>query len=406
MKKIFSFLLFIWIFQFSFAQEYQGKIQKVKQNGFHLIEISPELRSVAQNNLNHIRILDSKKNQVPYVFFRENSNEYLFQDFPIISNEAIENVSTSVVISNDKQQKISELILKIANTDGSKKFNISGSDDGKKWFGLVNNQIIENLNDAGDDYIERSFKLPLNNYKFIKFVFVDKNSLPLNILQAGIYLDTFKPKNVVSLKNISQKVLSDKTNKQTKIEISFAEPQSIDGIKFIIDSDDFYMRKATIYVEQKREEKRKEIVYNDEIVSFYINSNKSNVFDIPNIFVKDFYVVIDNSDNPELKFSTVELFQNEENLLSNLKTDEVYSILIDNSLQAPTYDLEFAEIDYSKTYPKIGVTDLQKITNQTKIDETKNFWQTSTFMWICIVLAVLILGYFSISMIKDMGKEK
>ena len=406
MKKVISFILFISIFQLSFAQEYQGKIHGIKQNGFHLIEISPELRSVSQNNLNHIRILDSKKSQVPYVFFRENSNEHLFQNFPIISNEAIENELTNVVVSNDKQQKINELVLKIANTDGSKKVSISGSDDGKKWFGLINNQIIENLNDANDDFIERSFKLPLNNYKFIKFAFVDKKSLPLNILQAGIYLDTFKPKNVVSLKNVSQKILSDKRNKQTKIEISFKEPQSIDGIKFLIDSDDFYMRKATIYVEQKREEKRNEIVYNEEIISFYINSNKSNVFDIPNIFVKNISIVIDNSDNPELKFSTIELFQNEENLLANLKANEVYSILVDNSLQVPTYDLEFAEIDYSKVYPKISVFDLEKISNKTKVEETKNFWQTSTFMWICIVLAVFILGYFSLSMIKDLGKEK
>ena len=73
-------------------------------------------------------------------------------------------MATSVIISNENLVKLNELTLKIANTEVDKKYNISGSNDGNEWFGLVNNQTVTGLNEAGKTSVDRSFSFPLNNF--------------------------------------------------------------------------------------------------------------------------------------------------------------------------------------------------------------------------------------------------
>lgn len=109
----------------------------------------------------------------------ENLKKSDFKQFPISSRNTIPNVVTSVIISNENTANLDNLTLKIANTEIDKKYNISGSNDQKEWFGLVDNQIISGLSESGRTSVEKNFSFPLNNYKFLKFDFLDKILYPL-----------------------------------------------------------------------------------------------------------------------------------------------------------------------------------------------------------------------------------
>lgn len=108
------------IYGFSLAQNYQGKINKVAENGLHQILINPEFRSASENNLDFLRIFDSKNNEVPYVIYEGKSNNSSSKNFNIISKTAVPNVATSIIISNENTLNIDHLTLKIANTDVEK----------------------------------------------------------------------------------------------------------------------------------------------------------------------------------------------------------------------------------------------------------------------------------------------
>ena len=49
------------------AQNYQGKISNIKENGLHQIVLSPDVISCNWNNTDFIRIFDSKHNEAPYI---------------------------------------------------------------------------------------------------------------------------------------------------------------------------------------------------------------------------------------------------------------------------------------------------------------------------------------------------
>jgi len=404
--KTINLFLFILIFQFSFGQDYQGKIQTVSSNGLHQILLSPEIRTASENEISHIRILDTNKKEVPYIVFGGNFSESSSINFPILAKESLKNVSTSVIISNGQAKNIENLVLKIANTDVNKKYNIFGSNDKNEWFGLVNNQTISGLNDSNGTAVERLFSFPLNNYTYLKFEFIDKNSLPINILEANLFLNSISNQPQIEIGAFQLKVTSNNEKKQTEIEVTFPEPQVINEIKFNISAPNFYLRDAEILIDETRTVKNRQEFYQDVVSRFQLNSKKTNQFGVNQLFTKQFTIVIHNEDNPELTINKIELFQNQTSLIADLNSNENYTIVVDNQLNAPNYDLVQSVIDLEVKYPTTGIVDLEKIAKIKHIEAPKGFWQTPTFMWICIVIAVLILGFFSLSMIKDMGKEK
>lgn len=404
MKKLIS-LIPILIASFSFAQSYQGKINKVSENGLHQILLSPEVRSASQNNIDFLRIFDAKNNEVPYVIYEEKSNNSSLKNFTIFSKTAIPNVATSIIISNENALNLDNLTLKIANTSVDKKYNISGSNDQKEWFGLVSNKIISDLNEAGKTTVKRNFSFPLNNYKFLKFDFIDKNSLPINVLEASLEESHSVNQSKIELKNFTQKIETDKKLKQTRITITFPNPQVIDGIGFEISSPSYYLRDARILINKTRVYKKSNENYVENISAFQLNSKSKNRFDVQSFFAKEFTIEIDNQDNPTLEINKISLLQSPVSILTDLKANENYTLKIDSTWSAPQYDLASSGIDFNQNYPVATISNLEKLDESKPDEQAKIFWQTPLFMWICIVLAVVIIGYFAVGLIKDMNKE-
>ena len=118
-----------------------AKIEKIEKSGLHSIVLPTLIRSVSRENLSDFRILDSKKNEVPYYINDENIDKFFttFNTFKIISKTAIPNKNTTIILENPKPE-INEIVLSIANADVTKNYSVSGSNDQVEWFGLVNNQ--------------------------------------------------------------------------------------------------------------------------------------------------------------------------------------------------------------------------------------------------------------------------
>lgn len=405
MKKIINFLLLTLAINFSWAQTYQAKIDKVNTNGLHQVILSPDVLSATQNNLGSLRILDAKNNEVPYVLYNHNSTTSQYKNFEILSKKAVPNVASTIIISNENLIKLDHLILKIGNTEVDKKYNISGSNDNTEWFGLVNNQVITDLNESGKTSVDRTFSFPLNNYKFLKFDFIDKNSLPINVLEVGLENTYSAAENKVELQNFEQKITTDKNKKQTKISIKFANPQVLDEITFDIASPNFYLREARIIINKTQFKKRKEQVYEEIIKTFQLNSKTKNQFELPHLFLSEFIIEIDNQDNLPLEFKKIKILQNPVSILSDINSNENYTIKINPNLSAPTYDLAQSGINLTKEYPTATISNLVKIDQKEDNKSEKTFWQTPLFMWICIVFAVMIIGYFAVVLLKDMNKE-
>lgn len=390
----------------SFSQNYTGTIDTIAQDGFHKIILTPEVRSAAHENFNLLRVKDAQKNEVPYVLmYNVNKTFSRFEPIEIASKNVIKDSVTSITIEN-KTGKIQEYItLQIANTNIRKNYTIYGSNNAIDWFGLSVNQRLTDLNSRNKTTVEKTISFPLNTYKFLQINFNDKNSLPINILDVGVYKSRFFAQSPIEVTVFNQKTVSIKDKKVTQLKFSAENTNKVHIISFKIGTE-FFLRNAKVIVKKTRKVKKRVETYNQVVAQFQLNSKAENTFVLYNLNEKEFSIEIDDQDNPPLDIKQIQLFQKPIYLVTNLKKDDRYELVIDTALEKPSYDLGNFINDKTATIDEVFVTNFSKSEESKEALKETPFWETSLFMWICIVLGGIIVVYFSFGLLKDINNQE
>ena len=406
--KLNNFFILLFLTNLSFGQfQTTGKIKEVTENGFHEIVLSPAIRSFSKQNLSDIRIFNAKGNEIPY-FIKNNSEALLntFEEYSIVSRTVFPKKSTSIIVDVQSTKNNNELSLLIANADVEKNYSISGSNDQKEWFGISNSQTLYELNSSTEPSVVKTISYPLSTYKYLKIDFDDRKTLPINVLKVGNF-------NTHVLKNTFQEIKPKKTStsevssqKQTQIHVIFDGPQVINQITFDISRPTYYKRKAIIFRKATIKNKRKSQIIDQEIVSFELNSNTKNSFEIPEIFEEEFYIKIENNDNLPLSVSTIKYHQKPISIIADLNSNEKYTLRTGNKkLTEPDYDLSDFKNNISETLSQTYIYNIQQNSTTKNQIKNKSFWQQGWFMWLCIVFGGITILFFTASLIKDL-KEK
>jgi|SRR5574343_2605 len=387
---------------FCFGQSHSGIVEKVQEKGFYKVLIEPRVRAASNENFDFLRLYDERKKEIPFVvdFNKDNFFSNRYAQLRIAEKKQIkDSLSYYVVNVVDRMKYCSELSLKIANTGINKEFNISGSDDGIHWFGLVMNSMLYDLNDFQKTYVRKTVSFPNNSYRYLKIEFNNKNSLPVNLLEVGYYMGENKVVPTAVLKDFKHKIVVDKTNKKTIIKFSANDFHTIDGITFKIRNSRFF-RAGSVFINETRRVK----TYRKLVANFNLDSNTANSFKWESFKAKDFEIEIENLDNEPLEIHEIQLLQNQFYLIADLDASKNYELIVDSTLSKPQYDLiKFLPNDLSKL-KIVRISDFKEI-NFNKAKPIQQFWQTKWFLWTAIILAGLIIGFFALGLLKDVEKK-
>lgn len=411
MMNKYNFLIAFFIVLTSFSQNYKGTLSVIEEDGLHKIILPQEVRSSCNENFNFLRIKDVQKNEVPYVLIYNNDKKFsTFKPIKIASKKVLKDSITSILLEN-KTRKIQDYItLQIANTKITKRYTVYGSDDGKEWFGLVSNKSLSYINKphktaTGKVFLEKTIHFPLNTYTFLRIDFNDKESLPINILNAGIYESKFYTQNLSKISNYKQETVNIKEKKVTQLKFTATNKHRINSISFKI-TDAFFLRNAKLIVKKTRKVKKRVKTYNHVISQFQLNSKSNNTFVFDNLNEKEFIIEIDNQDNPSLTIENLQLLQKPIYLITSLKQKQDYEVLINNTLSKPSYDLGNFISNKTVAVEEATILNFTKIEKKKEKEEDKPFWETTLFMWICIVLGGFLVVYFAISLVKDISNQE
>jgi hypothetical protein len=411
MMKKYSFLIAFFIISTSFSQNYKGTLSVIEEDGLHKIILPQEVRSSCNENFNFLRIKNDEKNEVPYVLVYNNDKTFsTFKSIKIASKKVLKDSITSVFFENKTRKTQDYITLLIANTKITKRYTVYGSDDGKEWFGLVSNKNLSYLNkpqktSAGKVFIEKTISFPLNTYTFLRIDFNDKNSLPINILGAGVYESKFFTQTPIEVPNYKQEIVSIKEKKITQLKFTATNNHSINVISFKINTD-FFLRNAKLIVKKTRKIKKRVETYSQVISRFQLNSKSKNTFSFNNLNEKEFIIEIDNQDNPSLAIESVQLLQKPVYLITNLKKKQSYEVLINNTLSKPFYDLGNFISNKTSTIKEATILNFSEVEKKEEELTKKSFWETTLFMWICIVLGGVLVVYFAAGLIKDISSQE
>lgn len=400
MNKI-CYLLLILVSFFGYSQNFKGEISDVKTTGLNQITIDPNIRAVAKDDLRFLRILDAKQNQVPYAFVTQKSQSESYSPFKMVSNISLQDSITTLIIQNEKRDKIDRLTLQIENTSLAKTYAVSGSNDGVTWFGLVENQILSDLATAKATSVSKTISFPTNTYKFLRMVFTDKNSLPLNIRSVGIAETQLVAEQLHEISDFTYEIKEDKIRKVTQIVFNANNQHQVDALSFEI-ATDYFNRNAKMLVKRKRKSNVRESFYDEILGYFKLNSKQNRTIYFDAINEKSFIIEINNQDNQPLVISAIKVLQKPILVVSKLNAGENYQVIIDTTLSKPTYDLEQFVAETAVRFPEVGISNFTKSEIKKAEPLEKAFWQTRLFMWICIVLGGALVAYFALGLLKDM----
>src|SRR5690606_1664738 len=110
-----------------------------------------------------------------------------FEEYTIVSKTVYPKKRTSIIVAIPANKNNNQISLFIANADVEKKYSISGSIDQKEWFGILNSQVLYDLNSTTEATVVKTISYPLSTYNYLKIDFDDRKTLPINILKVGNY---------------------------------------------------------------------------------------------------------------------------------------------------------------------------------------------------------------------------
>jgi hypothetical protein len=366
--------------------------------------LSPEIISELNSDYSDIRIYDSKHNEVPYIFSSEQqATEHKgFREYELLENNYLPKQKiTRVIVRNPKKKVLSGFTIFVRNTDVEKEITLKGSDDNTHWYIIKKNFPVQSAEFYNDTSKRMVFDFPSNNYEFFELTFNDKKKDPIQIIKIGYY-DSEVEKGLYSalpVPSIHQK--DSAAVKRSLIRLTFDRPYEMDKLELNADGPELFMRQC--YLGQYIISNKKRIL--EEIHHFTMSSRFPTMLEFEKIKTKELLVIIDNLDNPPLKITSANVYQLNKYLIANLKPHEEYYVFFGNSsLQAPVYDLAYFSDSIAKNIQVIKTTQPIRLNEVTSKKQTVFF--TKSIMWVVIGIVIVLLGWFTIRMVKDMEKEK
>jgi hypothetical protein len=376
--------------------EWKANLGKVDSAGFYQIPIQPATTALIKSDLSDLRLIDERGKNVPFIVQQKSvAQAAAFVPFPIVGNRTDSN-NTTLEVDVNASAGTDYLHLVITNTAVERAASISGSNDRKQWFIIKENLRLINTDDAiGTDRFVQSINYPFNRYRYLKLVIANSKSDPLNILQAGVYRASSGSNRETYLGNPATTFTQNDSNQTTVVHIVNAASYVADRISWRIEGPKFYKRDARIFV-QGRDRKGRQF-----LSSFQVVSGQQQAVSLPSVKSKEYWIEVDNGDNPPLTFSNITTAQLQRSLIAYLDGGTGYYLLAGNpAAAAPRFDLAGFRDSIPAVVPALNYGPLVDTSSSVTAATNDKKW-----LWPAIIVMVAALGWLTFRLIGDVKRS-
>lgn len=384
---------------------FRASVDAVSQSGFHRIALPPNVVGRLNDDLTDVRLYDAQDREVPYRLTRQQPAQATpFAEYELISRQITPNVNTTLVIRKPGPTRINSLGVVMANTSVRKNARLSGSADAQTWYAIDNAIRLGPSPYSANTTDTQLLRFPLTDYAYYRLEISDSTSAPLNILRVGNYTSTalaglYSPIPDVA---VSQR---DSSNQRSYVHLTRNTPARFDKLVLLVPTDTPYRRQAEVQQRITQRGKRGRPTSRFETIrTFELSSADSNVVYLPGLNTRDLYLVITNDDSPPLAVRTIRAYQLTTYLLANLTAGQTYHLNFSASnVPAPRYDQAPFQAGLSERLPIVGVNSLTNLTAD-EPGETL-FFQDSCVIWLALGLVLVLIGFGSYRMLREMNKD-
>ena len=410
-KNLISFLFFIITSLTAFAQtagyNFYSNLDSIKSSGFYSIVLSPQINAHLKTDYSDVRLINKNDKWIPHVFhspFFEMSREVVMFD---INFTTVESNKNNTVLIMEATQLLNNINVLINNTEVQKYCTLSGSSDKQNWF-VISDSILLTPHPA-DKNTESNLKInfPRSNYSYLKLVISNRNKDPYNVVgvtSTGIAQGFLFPNFSDSvMQNPQTVVLQKDSNKISYVQIIQQQQFHFNQIIIKVEGVKYYSRKVDLYVPDYNSTSYS---YPGKFIQSFTVSNNSNLqITVPVLHADIFYLVVNNEDNPAFQISGVRTGLNYRYITAYLEKGKTYRLLLDNKEATfPTYDITKDYPTIKDSVPSLNAGSIIAFKNREGFKEN-NSRDKKWIIWICIIVTLLVLLFFTKSLMKEVSKK-
>lgn len=381
---------------------WEATIPPVTAPGLYRIVLSPEFVGCSLNDLGDVRLLDSTGTEVPYIL--EIATRYKTRDefhhFEISRNEAVGEWTFLELKRPYAGVLVDHISLRLRNAEVVKEVEITGSDDGRTWYVIKNDQLrlVHGIHLA---HVTQEIRLPPTDYRHYRIALNDSLTAPVHVLGAQWFSQARSYGEYTAAQGVGWSQQDSAGTTRIHVPRSFAHP--IDRILFTVSDTQSYRRSGSMVTRRTSEtgSGRKKRTWSSDatLATFMFSSEDGPVVDLDGPRATAFDLVFQNGDDQPLHFTDVRFMQLERTIIANLQPGMQYTLATGDPLKnAPRYDMGHFQQELPDPLGKLvhGMVQLRPVLPETRALFDPSRW----WVWGGIIILILGIGIMAFRMLR------
>ncbi|WP_053405415.1 DUF3999 family protein [Persicobacter sp. CCB-QB2] len=378
---------------------YRRPLSEVK-DVWHKISIPNEMFSQLNGDLSDLRILGrtlADTLEVPYILKKlEGQSRKLMVDFKLINQVKKEGIYFYTFKLNEGRS-LNRIELDFGQQNFDWKIQLAGSYDQQEWFEILADYRILSLHNDAADFKFSRLNFPESEFTYYR-VAIKSATDPL-FQKARLWQAKFDPGTYRKYSFLTQEVETEW--KRTVIRLNLAGELPVSKLEIPVHSEYDYYRKFVVMCASDSFKTAKGWRWNFRpVYNGVLTSVRKNEFDFESVRAKKVKIHIENEDNAPLSIGQVSLEGPAYILLARFIEEADYFLYYGNKKAIfPRYDIHRFSANIPKEVIALNLGEEEKLTSQSP-DEKSNGLSDYWF-WGVMVLIILLLGGFTLSMLKE-----
>lgn len=399
-------LLISLISSYSFGQvnEYDYKRQlKDPVDQWHKVILPNKVFSKISPHLNDLRIIGiSPANdtlEAPYIL-RLNKQKHVVNEVSFkLLNQSKNNSGHFFTFEVPAENPVSQILLDFQQKNFDWNIDVQGSHDQQEWFTVVDDYRILSIKNTETNYQFTKVTFPDSKYRFYR-VHIKSQQKP-DLKKAILLLNKVEDGSFRKYNIIKSSINQHKDDRITIIELTLDMPVPVSLLELTVKESYDYYRPVTIEYLKDSFKTEKGWKYNYNVLtSGTLSSLESNELNFNSTIAKNLRISIYNYDNQPLTIDQIEVKGYEHELIARFTEPASYALIYGNKkASAPKYDIDYFAGKIPDQLFELALGEEQK-TGKIERANTAPLFITKTSLWSVMTVIILLLGWFSIKMMR------
>jgi hypothetical protein len=385
--------------QYSYKRELSG----IKDQ-WHMIVLPDNIFGKVSPDFSDIRIIGLSTNndtiEAPYIL-KINEDKILQKEVSFnLINQSANDKGYYFTFEVPADNSVNQISLEFKQQNFDWRAALDGSQNLREWFSIIEDYRILSIKNDLTDFQFTKVGFPESKYRYFRLL-INSDEKP-ELISVKISLNEIVEGNYNNYIVVATKTDEDKKNKQTIVDIDLKTPVPICCLRISVKDRIDYYRPLTIkYLSDSVKTEKGWKYYYSTLTSGTLNSIEKNEFRFNSTVLKRLRITVDNQNNAPLKIDSLIVKGYVHELVGRFNEPAAYSLIYGNKRTVkPNYDIHHFTDKIPAALSSLTLGTEQLVGSKAKNKQTP-FFQNKMWLWSIMALIIVILGWFSLRMIRQ-----